>query len=388
MFKKNRIISVIPARGGSRGIPNKNIRDLAGKPLIVWTIHQSMRSKYVDETIVSTDDSKIKKIAVSAGASVIDRPREISGDTATTESALLHASEQLGDYDYMLLMQCTSPLRYSHQIDEAIEQLFKEKADSLLSGYINDRFLWKEGKSLNYDYRNRPRRQDKEWEFAENGSFYLFNKEILLIDKNRLGGKISQYIMPKWMSFEIDEPFDFELVEYLMKNKLLGGQDNRFLKDKIAKIKMIIFDVDGVFTDGSVYLSSDGKEELRFSRVDGKGIELLLKKGYVIAVISSEESDIVRKRMKKLGIEEIFLGIKNKSQTYNKLKAKYGVRDWQVAYCGDDIQDIPILEKVGLGCCPANSQDEVKKICDYISTKTGANNFVRDVQNLMCITRE
>jgi CMP-N,N'-diacetyllegionaminic acid synthase len=220
MYKNKKIVLVIPARGGSKGIPKKNIKNLLGKPLIVWSIEQALGSEHIDEVYVSTDDEKISEISMEVGATIIDRPTRISGDTASTESALLHASEFLGhNYDVMILLQCTSPIRKSKQIDEALEQMFKEKADSLLSGYTNDRFLWKDGESINYDYNNRPRRQDKEWEFVENGSIYIFKKKVLLENKNRLGGKVAQYEMPKWMSFEIDELFDFELIEYLMKKK-------------------------------------------------------------------------------------------------------------------------------------------------------------------------
>lgn len=217
MYKGYKVVAVIPARGGSKGICKKNIKILKRKPLIEWTIEQALDSRYIDGIYVSTDDEEISKISKNKGVNVIDRPGKISGDTATTESALIHASEYLNNnYDIMILLQCTSPLRSSKQIDEALEKMISEKSDSLLSGYINDRFLWRGGKSINYDYTNRPRRQDKEWEFVENGSIYIFKKEILLKYKNRLGGKISQYEMPKWMSFEIDDQFDFDLIEYLM----------------------------------------------------------------------------------------------------------------------------------------------------------------------------
>ena len=160
-------------------------------------------------------------------------------------------------------------------------------------------------------------------------------------------------------------------------------KNNDLIKDKISKIKMILFDVDGVFTDGSVYLTEKGEEMLKFSRVDGKGIELLRKKGYLLGIISSEESEIVRKRMDKLKIKEVYLGIKNKLKIYNELKSKYNLKDEEVCYCGDDIQDIVILKKVGLACCPDNAQEEVKKVCGYISNKKGGNEFVRQLANLI-----
>ncbi|MCK4996957.1 acylneuraminate cytidylyltransferase [Candidatus Pacearchaeota archaeon] len=383
MYKNKKIVAVIPARGGSKGIPRKNIKMIMGKPLIAWTIEQAKGSKYIDEVYVSTDDSEIKSISERFGAEIINRPENISGDTASTESALLHVSEALNeDYDIMALFQCTSPMRYSSQIDEAIEKMVGTKSDSLLTGYENDSFYWNnDGNSMNYDFLKRPRRQDKEWEFVENGSFYLTEKEILLTVKNRLGGKVSQYLMPKWMSFEIDEPFDFELIEILMKKKFLINQDD--IDKKIKEIKMILFDVDGVFTNGLVTMSTSGDESLTFSRIDGKGIELLRERGYAIGVISSEDSTVVRKRMEKLKISEIHLGIKNKLEIYNQLKAKYNLDDSELCFCGDDVQDIQVMEKCGLKCCPLNAQLEVKNICDIKSDKIGGSGFVRDVADLI-----
>lgn len=215
-----KIIAVIPARGGSKGVPRKNIKMIAGKPLIVWSIEQAKGSRYISKVYVSTDDRQIAKVSKRTGAIVIDRPKELAGDTAESEDVLIHLSKEINyDYDIMVFLQCTSPLRTSKQIDEAIEKFIDKKVDSLFSGCKNDRFYWINNKSINYDYRHRPRRQDKEWEIVENGSIYIFKKDILLMNKNRLGGKITHYIMPKWMSFEVDEPFDFELIEYLMESQ-------------------------------------------------------------------------------------------------------------------------------------------------------------------------
>ncbi|MFH1308559.1 MAG: acylneuraminate cytidylyltransferase family protein [Patescibacteria group bacterium] len=221
---QKKIVAIIPARGGSKGIPKKNIKLLAGKPLIAWTIEQAKSSKYIEEIYVSTDDPVIAEISKLYGAKVIERPAEFATDAASSESVLLHFAEQV-DFDVLVFLHCTSPLRYPYQIDEAIGAFIKDGADSLLTGYTNDSFLWDgKGNSINYDFRNRPNRQDKEWEFVENGSFYITSKENLLRERNFLGGKIHHYLMPKWMSFEIDEPFDFELIEILM-NKKYGKED-------------------------------------------------------------------------------------------------------------------------------------------------------------------
>ncbi len=216
-----KIISIIPARGGSKRIPRKNLKILNGKPLLAYSIEHSIKSKKIYETYVSTEDSEIKKVAYEFGAKVINRPPEFATDKASTESVLLHAIEYLkNDLDYIVLLQPTSPIRYPALIDEAIELILNENGDSLLSVRLCDSFFWdKNGNSLNYDYKNRPLSQDKVWEYVENGSIYITKKEILLKERNRLGGKIITYVMSKWMSFEIDEQFDFDLIEWLMSKK-------------------------------------------------------------------------------------------------------------------------------------------------------------------------
>ena len=379
-----RIISIIPARGGSKGILRKNIKFLYNKPLIAYSIEQSLKSKLIDDTFVSTEDDEIKTISMKYGAKIINRPPELATDTASTESVLLHASEVLNNnFSYMVLLQPTSPIRYPKQIDEAIELIISQKGDSLLSVFENNSFLWaKNGTSINFNYKNRPRRQDKDWELVENGSFYITRKEILLKEKNRLGGKILMYLMPRWMSVEIDEQFDFELVEYLLKTKY-RELNLDYYKKIIKDLKLIIFDVDGVFTDGSVYLDNKNNEFLRFSRIDGKGIELLRKKGFDLAVITSENSEIVKSRMEKLKIKDIFINIKDKIKIYNELKEKYKLEDKNICFLGDDIQDLNILKIVGFSCCPINAQRVVKENSIYISPFRGGEGFVRDVCNLI-----
>ncbi len=378
-----RIISIIPARGGSKGIHKKNLQLLNNKPLVVYSIEQSLQAKLIDETYVSTEDNEIRKVSSENGAKVIDRPPELANDTTSTESVLLHAAEYLkNQFDYIVLLQPTSPMRFPKQIDEAIKLILKENGGSLLSVYKNDSFLWNsDGTSINYNYKHRPRRQDKEWGLVENGSIYITKREILLEEKNRLGGKIILYPMPKWMSFEIDNPFDFKLIEYLMKSKY--RRELLDLKEIVKNLKLIIFDVDGVFTDGSIYLDENDNETLKFSRIDGKGIELLRNNGYKLAVITSENSEIVKLRMEKLKIADIFIGIKDKRKIYNKLKEKYQLEDINICFLGDDIQDLDILKKVGLSCCPINAQHIIKENSLYNSTFKGGKGFVRDVCNLI-----
>ncbi len=155
------------------------------------------------------------------------------------------------------------------------------------------------------------------------------------------------------------------------------------LKNIIQRLKLVIFDVDGVFTNGAVYLSEDGTESMKFSRIDGRGIRLLREKGLKTAIITTEDTSIVENRMKKLKIDDIYTGIVNKITIYNKLKKKFNLDDENICYLGDDTNDLAILKIVGLSCCPKNAQDLVKQNSKYISEYKGGKGFVRDVCNLI-----
>jgi N-acylneuraminate cytidylyltransferase len=378
MYKGNYIVSIIPARGGSKGIPRKNLKQLLGQPLIAYSIKQSLLSQYVDQTIVSTEDSEIAEVSKKYGARVLIRPNELATDTTPTEPVLINALTQLlqenVDPDYIVLLQPMSPIMRPKDIDRAIEILIDAAGDSLVSVRETTSFFWsRNGKPLNYDYHTRPRRQDKEWELVENGSIYITKKEFLLKEKSRLAGRILTYIMAEWKSFEIDTPFDFELVEYILRNKL------PFLIENINNVNLVIFDVDGVFTNGSVYVDEQGGELLRFSRIDGKGIEMLSQAGVKIAVITSEENTIVKERMKKLNVQYVYTGVKNKEPAYELLKKELSLKDTEIAYCGDDIGDLCIIKKVGFAACPKNAVDKVKSECQYISPYYGGAGFVRDI---------
>jgi YrbI family 3-deoxy-D-manno-octulosonate 8-phosphate phosphatase len=387
IYKKNYIVSILPARGGSKGIPRKNLKKLCGRPLIAYSITQSRLSRYVDQTIVSTEDSEVAEVSKEYGAKVLLRPNELATDLTPTEPVLINVLEQLSEEnirpDYVVLLQPTSPIRRPNDIDYAIETLIDGSGDSLLSVRENNSFFWSgSGESLNYDHRSRPRRQDKRWELIENGSIYLTKTNALLTSGNRLSGRILTYIMPDWASFEIDSPFDFELVGYIMQKKL------PFVLKGLDKIQMVIFDVDGVLTDASVYLDEQGNEMLKFSRIDGKGIELLQEVGMKVAVITSENSKIVMERMKKLNINHVYVGVRNKGIVYESLKKELGVIDEEIAYCGDDLGDLPVLKKVGFAACPKNAAPDVLNECHYISPYIGGSGFARDVCNLLLNSKE
>ncbi|UAA39542.1 acylneuraminate cytidylyltransferase family protein [Paraneptunicella aestuarii] len=222
------IACIIPARGGSKGIPGKNIKSLAGKPLICWSIQQALESKLINRGVyVSSDSQDILTVAEQAGATAIKRPDELSSDSASSESALVHAIDTIraqSDIDLIVFLQCTSPIRKRDDIDNAITTLQQQQADSLLSVLtIKDYFVWQAGSneqsasSVNFDYQNRKRRQDLPTQYLENGSIYVFKPEILEQYNNRLGGKIALYPMEKYCSQQIDDEAEFMLCDAILR---------------------------------------------------------------------------------------------------------------------------------------------------------------------------
>lgn len=221
---------VIPARSGSKGLPGKNIKNMCGKPMISWTIEHALSSQHINRVVVSTDSEKIAKIALSYGAEVpFLRPSNLAKDESTTESVLEHVVsyyEQNGDFvETVILLQPTSPFRIKNQLNKAILQFEDENSDSLLSVCESKHFFWKKQKEplALYDYKNRPRRQDildHDVLFQENGSIYITKKKILMETHNRLGGKISLFIMKPEESIEVDTLLDFKIISLLLKENL------------------------------------------------------------------------------------------------------------------------------------------------------------------------
>jgi len=222
-----RVLCIIPARGGSKGIPGKNLKLLAGKPLLAHSIVHAQQTPSISRIVVSTDDQDIISVAAAWGAETVHRPPEISGDTASSESALLHALDSLRDKkgydpDLVVFLQATSPCRRPGEIQQAIDTLVKQDADSLLSVCPAHGFLWRVEKSghiqsVSYDHWHRPRRQDAPEDLIENGSIYIFKPWVLRQFNNRLGGRITVHRMRALDSLQIDQPEDIELLEAIMR---------------------------------------------------------------------------------------------------------------------------------------------------------------------------
>jgi CMP-N,N'-diacetyllegionaminic acid synthase len=222
------VLAIVPARGGSKGIPNKNLIPLMGRPLVAYTIEQARQSVSVSRTVVSTDSVEIAAVARACGAEVVNRPPELAGDTVTSESALRHCLEVLEEREgyapeLVVFLQATSPLRRAADIDEAVATLRREGADSLFSCCPARGFVWRRIDAkvvpLNYDPAQRPRRQDAPEDIVENGSIYVFKPWVLAELECRVGGKIAIYPMSALDSWQIDDPDDVPIVEALLRSR-------------------------------------------------------------------------------------------------------------------------------------------------------------------------
>lgn len=227
MYKSKTFLAIIPARGGSKRLPRKNILDLAGKPLIAWSIEAASKSKYLDKVIVTSEDSEILDISLNYGVNIIKRPNELASDTATTFDTVLHVIENNPQYNYIVLLQPTSPLRNSRHIDEAIETLFEKNADAIVSVCEMEHSpLWSNtlpgNASMNDFIRNEiknKRGQDLPVYYRLNGAIYICSVNKLLEEKTFIIQKdIYAYKMDRQDSVDIDEKIDFIMAAALLEN--------------------------------------------------------------------------------------------------------------------------------------------------------------------------
>lgn len=383
-----KIAAIIPARGGSKRVPGKNLRVVSGHPLLAHTVLHALRSDTIDTVCVSTDSDEVAEVAKSYGARVVRRPDEISSDTSTSESAVLHAldvieKEDSTSYDAVVMLQCTSPVRCSGDIDNAVRQFRSNEADSLLSACPAKHFLWRNsdgvGTPINYDYENRPRSQDVESQYQENGSIYITKIALLRAKQCRLGGRISVYKMDFWSSFELDNEDDFALVDWIMRNKLGGADSNPELT---KNPELIVFDFDGVMTNNTAVLDQDGREHVRVHRGDGLGIDMLREAGQRMLVLSSEKNKVVRQRCDKLGIECIN-GVRPKVGTLEAYHAKNGIDPAKTIYVGNDLNDLDCFEYVGCAVAVSDAHPKVIQAADIVLSRKGGEGAVRELCELV-----
>lgn len=380
-------VALIPVRGGSKSIPLKNIREIAGKPLVYWCVNACAQSKHIDRVYVMTDSPLIKQCVEGFGlpkVQVIGRSAESASDTASTESAMLEFAAAY-DFSNIILVQATSPLISKDDLDGGIELYEQPQVDSVLSVVEQKRFNWDyvddshtEVKPLNYDYMHRPRRQEFDGYLTENGAFYITSKERLLQFKNRMSGNIAAYKMNEDTFFEIDEPSDWIII-----SNMLQAKQNAHAAG-LPEIKLFLTDCDGCLTDGGMYYSEKGDELKKFNTRDGMGFALLRQRGILTGIITSESVELNRRRADKLKLDVLESGCKDKVAVLKKICEQYNVKYENVCYIGDDINDVEALKLVGLGCVPADARPQAKEVAKYVAKAKGGEGVIREVADMIC----
>lgn len=378
-------VAYIPVRGGSKSIPLKNIKPFCGKPLVYWSVKACYDCEDIDVTYVATDSELIRQTVNEFGFSnvvVIGRSIESATDTASTESAMLEFANEY-KFDNIVLVQATSPLLTSKDLSRGFATFKQSNIDSVLSVVPQKRFNWElnadgTASPINYDFTNRPRRQEYDGYFVENGAFYITSREQLLRDKCRLSGRIGITEMSEANYFEIDEPSDWIILEMLKQRECKNEQP--FLLDDI---KMFLTDCDGTLTDGGMYYSEGGESMKCFNARDGQGFSLLREHGIVTGIITGEIATFASSRAQKLNLDICLCGVQDKVKAIKELCEKYDVEMKHVAYVGDDLNDVEALRVVGFGACVADGSNAAKTAARYTCKNSGGRGAVREVIDLI-----
>lgn len=382
-----RCVAIIPARGGSKGVPRKNVLPLAGLPLVAHTIRCAQAAARVDRVIVSTDDAEIATVARRFGADVVDRPAELAGDAASSESAVLHALSVLDDVpELVLMLQCTSPLTSPHDLDGAVDKLERSSADSCFTVVPFFHFLWDESamgeaQGINHDGKVRKRRQDLEPQFLENGAVYVMRTRAFTSEKTRFCGKTVLFPTDPDRLLEIDEPVDFVKAEAVVRFSNSASRAALFE----PSVSAVVFDFDGVLTDNRVFVAEDGREHVACDRGDGMGLGMLRARGIPLLILSKERNPVVSARARKLQIE-VLQGIDDKLPALREWLVAHGADIERAVYVGNDVNDLPCLTAVGIPVCPSDAHDEAKRASRLVLERAGGRGAVRELCDLILRT--
>ncbi|HKT55565.1 MAG TPA: acylneuraminate cytidylyltransferase, partial [Microbacterium sp.] len=340
------VVAVIPARGGSKGVPRKNVRRVGGMPLIARAVQAAAAAERVDLVVVSTDDPEIAAVAAAAGAQVVDRPADLAGDTASSESAVRHAVDTLEasglEVGTIVFVQATSPFIPSAGIDEAVTAVRDDGYDSAFSAVETYGFLWGRDASgtaaaINHDSAFRPRRQDRDPHYLETGAFYAFDAAGFRAAGHRFFGRTAIIEVPEASAIEIDDEHQLAMASALAPLLERPGP---------IDVDAVVTDFDGVHTDDSVLVDADGREQVRVGRNDGMGVGLLCRAGIPVLILSTETNPVVRARAAKLRVP-VLNGIDDKAAALTAWAQDAGIALDRVAYLGNDVNDLPAMELVG-----------------------------------------
>ncbi len=371
-------VAIIPARGGSKQVPRKNLQRVGGVPLVERAVRAAAAAAGIDLVVVSTDDDEIAAVATAARARVIRRPAELSGDTATSESAILHALDELeagGDrVEIVAFLQATSPFIPSDALAAAVEEIRADRADSVFAAHETYGFLWREDNrgeavAINHEAAHRPRRQDREPHHLETGAFYVFRAAGFRESRHRFFGRIRIAAVPEWTAIEIDDADQLRVARTLAALHEVPGR---------IPVRAVVTDFDGVHTDDTAIIDADGGERVRVSREDGMGVALLRRAGVPLLILSTEVNPVVRARADKLRVP-VLHGIDDKETALRNWARENDVPLADIAYLGNDVNDLPALRIVGWPIAVANAHPLVIEEARVVLRRRGGEGAVREL---------
>ena len=374
-------VAVIPARGGSRGVPGKNLALVGGVPLIARTVGAALAAG-IEDVRVSTDDARIADAARRAGARVIDRPAALSGDTATSESALLHALDRLteeGTHPRVLVfLQATSPFLEPEPLARAVRRVLDGEADSVLSAFETYAFLWHQAAGsaagVNHDASFRPRRQDREPHFQETGAFYVMDTDGFRAAGFRFFGRVAVEQVAADRALEIDDAHELDLARVLAP-----VFDERATT---LPVDALVTDFDGVHTDDTASVTADGTEAVVVSRSDGMGVQRLRDAGVPVLILSKERNGVVAARAAKLGVD-VLQAVDDKAPALASWLADHGVDPARCAYVGNDVNDLGAMALVGWPVAVADAHPAVMQAARLVLHRRGGHGAVREAAELV-----
>ncbi|MFH9547266.1 cytidylyltransferase domain-containing protein [Streptomyces sp. NPDC017435] len=382
-----RVLAVIPARGGSKGVPAKNLAPVGGVPLVARAVRECRAARLVTDVVVSTDDHAIAAAAREAGAEVVLRPAAIAGDTATSEAAVLHAldaHETLhGDpVDVVLLVQCTSPFLVREEVDAVARAVAEQGADTAVTVAAFHGFVWRRsdeagegGFGVNHDTSHRPRRQDRPQDFLETGAAYAMDAAGFRRHRHRFFGRTELVRTDPARVLEIDDPHD------LARARALAPVLDAGLPGTLptaGDIDAVVLDFDGTQTDDRVLIDSDGREFVSVHRGDGLGIAALRRSGLRMLILSTERNPVVAARARKLRLP-VLHGIDRKDLALKQWCEEQGIAPERVLYVGNDVNDLPCFALVGWPVAVASAHDVVRGAARAVTTVPGGDGAIREI---------
>ena len=398
------ILTIIPARGGSKGIPRKNIRNFAGYPLIAYSIAAGLKSELVTRVIVSTDDEKIAAVAREYGAETpFLRPSVFAEDNTTDLPVFEHALAWLAENenyhpDVVVQLRPTSPIRPRGLVDDAIRILLNNSGADSVRGVVpagqNPHKMWRLPDGENSAMQNlldvngiaepyNAPRQSLPPIYWQTGHIDAIRPRAILEKKSMSGDVIFPLMIDPDYTVDIDNLSDWAKYEWLVKfgdlDFVSPGPTRRPMP---ATVKALFLDFDGVLTDNRVWTDQDGKETIAASRGDGFGIALLRKAGIETIVISKERNPVVAARCKKMKVDYM-QGVDDKTGILKREQAKRGLNPSETIFVGNDLNDLPCFPLVGWGVAVSDASPEVLQKADFVLTKNGGHGAVREICDLI-----